>query len=513
MGTTIADFDPLFDDEAFAESLPSLPTMSASASKQAFTLSLPTFEKPPPIAEQAYFGFSSLGDSTPAFAESSDFFDQNVGTIALPGSHSVSEHPLIPIASTSSSTGVTEATDSQPYIETSEGSQSGRPKSSTAVAKKRVKKRSGVRKEKGKVKDVSYSSQSACDAALERLAQDPNVMPLLQAIVEYVYRAKLIPELPQASAATSASDAHLQSASSSHSTSIPSGSHPSPFKRRKLNRIPAGAEDWAIPFPFQQGHEPKQYMQRWDSRKMVLLLQSLLRNLRNWKSQHGLIRVRPQPTARNLRFDKDRPPTRRSNAPKDTSTAEEAPGETDTGVGSLFDPDFLAQIGQIDVGVIDQLLMSLPTDGMLEGISNQSQDTPSSTSLNLPALFGATALDSAWAEADPQRSISPLVLDLMHTSDNQQLDASMAVGQAETGFFNNESLYATGDMTSVGSSFLVPQSFSDFDYQSSHLGLHFPELFANEKQIPDYQPDVQMDIGPIDPLLIEMDSNLPLFLQ
>jgi len=37
-----------------------------------------------------------------------------------------------------------------------------------------------------------------------------------------------------------------------------------PPKKRKLNRVPAGAADWDVPFPFAQGEGPEQYKKNWE---------------------------------------------------------------------------------------------------------------------------------------------------------------------------------------------------------------------------------------------------------
>ncbi|KAG8770392.1 hypothetical protein FRC16_006362, partial [Serendipita sp. 398] len=516
------DFDPLFDDGGSPdESSSALSTTLKPAPKPAFTLSLPTFERSPPIVEPVSFGDSSLRERSPTSAELSDFFDQNVGTIALSGSHSLSEHPLLSIASPCSSTGVNESiiiAESRRSNTSSEGSRSRRSKSKSAGPKKGSIGRPGVRKDKGKAKVQSHHTLSTCDAVLQRLAQDPNVMPLLQAIVEYVYRAKLIPESPQTSSTTpTPSIGDPPQPSPSMSSQVPAGSmtlptsvpQPPPFKRRKLNRIPAGAEDWAIPFPFQEGQKPKQYSETWDSRRMVLLLQSLLRNLRNWKSQHGVVRVRPQPSARHLRFEMEHPSPQRPN-PQVEGTA----GETESDAsGDMFDREFLAQMELFDLGAIDQLLMSVSTNGDLSLLSDQMDGmTDGSPHLDLGGFLDPTMANLSWTgimNAHTQPLVPP-ILDPPDASQAQTINIGMAIDAAATDLYNGGSSFGNGETTMVGFSFPDILGLPDIDWQPSHLGLEFLDIFTDPKQTTGYQADTdtEMYTTPIDPILAELDLTV-----
>ncbi|KAG8798104.1 hypothetical protein FRC18_008755, partial [Serendipita sp. 400] len=280
-------------------------------------------------------------------------------------------------------------------------------------------------------------------------------MPLLQAIVEYVYRAKLIPESPQTSSTTpTPSIGDPPQPSPSMSSQVPAGSmtlptsvpQPPPFKRRKLNRIPAGAEDWAIPFPFQEGQKPKQYSETWDSRRMVLLLQSLLRNLRNWKSQHGVVRVRPQPSARHLRFEREHPSPQRPN-PQVEGTA----GETESDAsGDMFDREFLAQMELFDLGAIDQLLMSVSTNGDLSLLSDQMDGmTDGSPHLDLGGFLDPTMANLSWTgimDAHTQPLVPP-ILDPPDANQAQTTNIGMAIDAAATDLYNGGSSFGNGETT------------------------------------------------------------------
>ena len=47
-------------------------------------------------------------------------------------------------------------------------------------------------------------------------------------------------------------------------------------KKRKLNRVPAGAADWDVPFPFAQGEGPEEYYKNWKKERAKELVSQLL---------------------------------------------------------------------------------------------------------------------------------------------------------------------------------------------------------------------------------------------
>ena len=46
-------------------------------------------------------------------------------------------------------------------------------------------------------------------------------------------------------------------------------------KRRRLNSVPAGAADWDVPYPFQQGEGPSEYRRHWEKERLKQLLSQL----------------------------------------------------------------------------------------------------------------------------------------------------------------------------------------------------------------------------------------------
>ncbi|KAI0833462.1 hypothetical protein BC628DRAFT_1276740, partial [Trametes gibbosa] len=68
---------------------------------------------------------------------------------------------------------------------------------------------------------------------------------------------------------------------------VPGDSRPSsssgapPLKRRKLNEVPAGAADWDVPYPFQEGQGPENYRAVWEQQRGRQLLKDLVQLVQN----------------------------------------------------------------------------------------------------------------------------------------------------------------------------------------------------------------------------------------
>ncbi|KAH9850344.1 hypothetical protein C2E23DRAFT_684000, partial [Lenzites betulinus] len=54
-----------------------------------------------------------------------------------------------------------------------------------------------------------------------------------------------------------------------------------PLKRRKLNAVPAGAADWDVPYPFQEGQGPENYRAVWERERGRQLLKDLVQLVQN----------------------------------------------------------------------------------------------------------------------------------------------------------------------------------------------------------------------------------------
>ncbi|KAF8638261.1 hypothetical protein AX17_002283 [Amanita inopinata Kibby_2008] len=58
------------------------------------------------------------------------------------------------------------------------------------------------------------------------------------------------------------------------------GSRAPPLKRRKLSRVPAGAADWDVPYPFQEGEGPEEYSITWEKERGKQLISQLVNLIR-----------------------------------------------------------------------------------------------------------------------------------------------------------------------------------------------------------------------------------------
>jgi hypothetical protein len=319
-------FDPLFDEDL--------------STQAPFSLSLPTFEYPPPSSAVS-------GEN-----DRHDFFDQNVGTIALLGSHD-SEHPQ---ASSSIAPG---------------------PSGSKATSKKRTRSQKQISKPSATSQvQRPYVPESVHDIVLGQLAKDPNVVPLLQAIVEYVYKTNLAPaqsRLVKTSPTPAANDVR-------------------PIKRRRLQRVPAGAEGWTVPFPFPQGEGPQHYRETWEMKRLIVLLGSLIRNLKDWRGQHGTVSFNTQPRKRTFR---------KKQSSSETPSPSPAPIAQSANDSSL-DESFLSQLQIPNPSEFD---MSL--EALLNVLASYEGNNESALNLNLGALsVGAPISDILFAtSADAEQTV------------------------------------------------------------------------------------------------------------
>ncbi|KAF8349096.1 hypothetical protein F5887DRAFT_1129216 [Amanita rubescens] len=61
---------------------------------------------------------------------------------------------------------------------------------------------------------------------------------------------------------------------------VPTGLQAPPLKRRRLSRVPAGAADWDVPYPFQEGEGPQEYRRTWERERGKQLISQLINLIR-----------------------------------------------------------------------------------------------------------------------------------------------------------------------------------------------------------------------------------------
>ncbi|KAH7884719.1 hypothetical protein F5I97DRAFT_1891490 [Phlebopus sp. FC_14] len=133
---------------------------------------------------------------------------------------------------------------------------------------------------------------------LVTLARQKNIFPVLESLIKllggvphatpsvypqtepfarpYGYGIRDTPA-PTSTDSTSAS----ASRSSTVSTDTSDDRSPPPPKRRKLSRVPAGATDWDVPFPFASGEGPEAYRATWAQERGKQLVVQLLEVLKD----------------------------------------------------------------------------------------------------------------------------------------------------------------------------------------------------------------------------------------
>ncbi|RXW25503.1 hypothetical protein EST38_g306 [Candolleomyces aberdarensis] len=123
--------------------------------------------------------------------------------------------------------------------------------------------------------DKSLVQMPSKQEILAALAKEKDIFPILQSLIKIT-----APGPPQQPGPTSRSrwgqvESEAANAKKGPRTEV-IGTHATgyPMKKRKLNRVPAGAVDWDIPYPFARGEGPDTYRQTWkDERKKELIAQ------------------------------------------------------------------------------------------------------------------------------------------------------------------------------------------------------------------------------------------------
>ncbi|KAK2463397.1 hypothetical protein APHAL10511_004483 [Amanita phalloides] len=114
------------------------------------------------------------------------------------------------------------------------------------------------------------------------LVGQKDIFPVLQGILRLVAGQKA-EQLAAANASpTPAPPSKRRSKRrSEHQTPTPpTGLKAPPLKRRRLNRVPAGAADWDVPYPFQEGEGPEEYRQTWEKERGKQLVSQLVNLIR-----------------------------------------------------------------------------------------------------------------------------------------------------------------------------------------------------------------------------------------
>ncbi|KAI0749364.1 hypothetical protein C8Q80DRAFT_1055806, partial [Daedaleopsis nitida] len=131
---------------------------------------------------------------------------------------------------------------------------------------------------------LSESSQlprPTSEQILGTLLQQKNVFPVVVSLLRLLVPGapSLAPTPPNLAPLSLLFDSRSQSPESSSSSLSTSLSAP-PLKRRRLNSVPAGAGDWDVPYPFQEGQGPEHYRSTWERERGKQVLADLVQLVR-----------------------------------------------------------------------------------------------------------------------------------------------------------------------------------------------------------------------------------------
>jgi hypothetical protein len=97
-----------------------------------------------------------------------------------------------------------------------------------------------------------------------------DIFPILEGVLKLVMRSAT-------GETTTTGPKRPTSPKSNNSRSKASTSSGQPVKKRKLNRVPAGATDWDVPYPFPDGEGPDAYHKTWERERGKQLISQLIK--------------------------------------------------------------------------------------------------------------------------------------------------------------------------------------------------------------------------------------------
>ena len=113
--------------------------------------------------------------------------------------------------------------------------------------------------------DSSFLPSPSSEEVVSSLVKQRNIFPVLESLLRLLSGTGVSNIPPGVTPFCSP-------ASNFNALSEESGAAP---KRRRLNSVPAGAADWDVPYPFQQGEGPTNYRLHWEKERLKQLLTQL----------------------------------------------------------------------------------------------------------------------------------------------------------------------------------------------------------------------------------------------
>ncbi|VDC06866.1 unnamed protein product [Peniophora sp. CBMAI 1063] len=198
-----------------------------------------------------------------------------------------------------------------------------------------------------------------------------------------------------------------------------------PVKRRKLRRVPAGAVDWDVPYPFKDGEGPETYELMWQRdrlRSLVAQLVGLLKSAtRSAAAREYLLRIGADAQGRDIALQEARRIGRKPG-PASSEGAQRQDGDA-----SSSNADPLA-----DQSVVEQILAGLYS--MPPSSSTSSSQSPQTATNPMDDLF---ALFDSTTASQPSTSSPDVSTDLNALFDGVNFDALLpASGEFDLSFLD-----------------------------------------------------------------------------
>jgi hypothetical protein len=114
--------------------------------------------------------------------------------------------------------------------------------------------------------DSSWLPSPPSEEVVSSLVKQKNIFPVLESLL------RLLSDAGVSSISPAVTPSCSPAPSGSNALSEERGLAP---KRRRLNSVPAGASDWDVPYPFQQGEGPSQYRLHWEKERLKQILSQL----------------------------------------------------------------------------------------------------------------------------------------------------------------------------------------------------------------------------------------------
>ena len=327
----------------------------------------------------------------------------------------------------------------------------------------------------GKNSNFSLNSTSlpppTSEEVVSSLVKQRNIFPVLESLLRLLSGTG-VPCTPPAATFSCPSD---PASSSSGASSQERGQGP---KRRRLNSVPAGAADWDVPYPFQQGEGPSQYRRHWEKERLKQLISQLTVVIKGAKRSAATRTFLQQHAGRS------------SSVPFPQRSSSQAPSQQQP-----IPPDMQSQDKNVTPPCHPQIRDVTDTPAATENILHQGPQIPAASPLDdfIFSLCGPTPREST-PSTQPTSSFEslphPHPQTSPHPTGSNQLSPDIQRLLAMLRFSSTQSMVASSDSAGL----MAPHS----PCSNSADQFPFHENAVASSSIPD---------SVIDPALLDMSHN------